>query len=71
MGALAVVVAMAGAVGVTDLGDRDNVQRVVEPPVPAPRQAVHDAPGRGELDRGGAGVGGVVAEVGNRNGSPV
>ena len=35
-GELAVVVAAAGAVAVPDLGDRGDVQRVVESPVAAP-----------------------------------
>ena len=70
-GELAVVVAAAGAVPVADLGDRRAVQGVVEPPVAAPRQPVSDAATGGELDRGGAGVGGERLAVVNRVGSPV
>ena len=69
-GELAVVVAAAGAVAVTDLGDRRGVQRVVESAVAAPRQPMCGAPAGGELDRGGAGVGRRRLAVVNRVGSP-
>ena len=49
---------------VADLGDRGDVQGVVESPVAAPRQPVGDAAAGGELDRGGAGVGGEAARGG-------
>jgi hypothetical protein len=60
-GEFAVVVATARAVGVADLGDRGDVQGVVESPVAAARQPVGDAAAGGELDRGGAGVGSEAA----------
>jgi hypothetical protein len=40
-GYLLVVIGAAGAVLVTDLGDRGHVDRVVDPAVPAQRQAVN------------------------------
>jgi hypothetical protein len=57
-GELAVVVGAAGTVTVPDLGDRGDVQRMVEMPVPAPRQSVHGAATGGELDWRCARVGG-------------
>jgi hypothetical protein len=59
-GYLLVVVGAAGAVLVTDLGDRGHVDRVVDPAVAAQRQAVHFPVPRRHLDRGGAVVGGEV-----------
>ena len=61
LGELAVVVAAAGTVTVADLGDRRAVQGVVQPAVAAPSQPVGNAPAGGELDRCGAGIGGVAA----------
>jgi hypothetical protein len=60
VGELAVVVAAADAVRVADLGDRGDVQGVIEPPVAASRQTMGDATTGGELDWGGPGVGRVA-----------
>ena len=46
-----------------ELADRGHVDRVVELAVPAFGEPMHDAAAGGELDRGGAVVGGVVIAV--------
>ncbi len=53
-GEFALVVAVAGRMGMADLGDRGHVDRVVQLPVPSPRQSVGEPPTRGHLDRCGA-----------------
>src|SRR5690349_12837769 len=50
--------------GLADLADGGHVQGVVEVTVAALREPVHDAPAGGELDGGGAVVGGVAVPVG-------
>ena len=60
-GELAFVVAAAGTVAVADLGDRRAVQSMVQPTVAAPREPMDGPSAGGELDRGGAGVGGITA----------
>jgi hypothetical protein len=50
-------------VRLAELADRDHVDRMIESAVPAPRQSVHDSARRGELDRSGPVVGGVVIAV--------
>ena len=70
-GELAVVVAAAGAVAVADLGDRGDVQGVVESPVAASRQPVGDAAAGGELDRRRPRVGGEACRGGEPGRVPV
>src|SRR6516162_3646906 len=62
-GPFLVVVGAAGAVLVADLGDRGHMDGVVEAAVAAPGQPVDFPAARGDLDRGGAGVGGEVIPV--------
>src|SRR5436190_7554476 len=64
-GELAFIERAAGRVAVTDLGDRRDVDRMVELAVAAQGEPMHDAPAGRHLDRGGAVVGrelGAVAE---------
>ena len=63
-GCFLVVIGAAGAVLVTDLGDRGHVDRAVDPAVAAQRQAVDLAVPRRHLDRGGAVIGGEVIAAG-------
>jgi hypothetical protein len=62
-GDLAIEVGAALGMRLAELADCDHVDRMVESAVPATRQSVHDPTGRGELDRCGPVVGGVVVAV--------
>ena len=46
-----------------DLGDRRDMDRMVQLAVPASRQAMHDPAARAQLDRCGAGVRGELIPV--------
>jgi hypothetical protein len=63
VGDLAVEVDTAVGVGLAQLADRGHVDGVVQLAVAAFGESVHDATTRGELDRGGAVVRGVVITV--------
>ena len=64
LGDAPVEVGAALAVALAELADRGQVQRVVEGAVAALGDPVHGAAAGGELDRGGAVVGGVAVPVG-------
>jgi len=64
LGDLAVEVGTAGAVGVPDLGDRGHVNGVAVPPVAAQGEPVDLPAAGGDLDGGGAVVGGEAVPAG-------
>jgi hypothetical protein len=64
LGDLALEERAAGRVREADLGDRGDVDGVVQLPVASPGEPVRDPPTRGHLDGGGAGVGGEVVLAG-------
>jgi hypothetical protein len=66
VGDLAVVVASPGAIGPADLDDGDGVDRGVQLPVAIAVEPVAFVFGAGDLDRGGAVVGG----IGSRGSKP-
>ena len=70
-GHLSLEVGPALRLGLTDLADGHHVDGVVELTVPSPGQSVDDPATRGELDGGGAVVGGELVPVVNRRMSPV
>src|SRR5207247_3736985 len=63
VGDLLVVVGAALAAAVADLADRGHMDDVVQLPVPAPGQPVDRPVAGGDLDRGGAVVGGEPVAV--------
>src|SRR5215471_8242730 len=65
-GQFLLVVGVAGAVPVADLGDGGHVDGVVEPSVAAPGQPPDLAAAGGHLDRGGAVIGGEGSRFGKR-----
>jgi hypothetical protein len=67
LGELALVVGPALGAWVADLGDRRDVHGVVELAVPAAGDPVDLAAAGGDLDGGGAGVGGVGSRLAKRS----